>query len=288
MKAPRFSRGDVLVPKGVTYPEAAIVVVEFDGTTLQAHREGGGFVMKFDTKAIKKHGFRKITAEEASPKLRRGEFEIESTDEVFPGWTTGHRWNGWATPAFDEETFRKILASVGGVWVEATQEGVLGGSGDEAGTWDGEEERIGGTWNEQLKETLYEFSGWCWFETDAAERAEHAAKLKAEAAAVPLASKVESLANEFSITLHRWFSNPHHRARHGEGLMDKVRKRNAAEKDRGICHSHDFVDANMAMSEAFEELFGREPDTSGPDTDIWNAAWDLAKSREFRIDREDE
>jgi hypothetical protein len=51
----------------------------------------------------------------------------------------------------------------------------------------------------------------------------------------------------------------------------------------GPCASHNYCDANMAMSEAFEVALGREPDVfdqddgaEGPDVTLWNAAWNLA------------
>lgn len=58
----------------------------------------------------------------------------------------------------------------------------------------------------------------------------------------------------------------------------------------GVCASHDFMDANMAMEAAFKRAFGREPVTNFeteedakadkplPDLDLWNKAWDHAKA----------
>jgi hypothetical protein len=59
-----------------------------------------------------------------------------------------------------------------------------------------------------------------------------------------------------------------------------MRKRNAAETDPGVCHSHDWCDANMAMAEAFEH-FGLDPlpedeRASTTATNLWNEAWDAA------------
>lgn len=93
--------------------------------------------------------------------------------------------------------------------------------------------------------------------------------------------KLDRLAVDFTRTLKRWLP-----------LRDlrEVRRRNKAETEANICHSHDFCDANMAMHEAFIRVFKRNPlddrgDEGGmseADTAIWNAAWDLAKRREFR------
>ncbi|MER9524025.1 hypothetical protein NKI96_10615 [Mesorhizobium sp. M0292] len=60
----------------------------------------------------------------------------------------------------------------------------------------------------------------------------------------------------------------------------------AEPEDSGICHSHDYVDANMVMLAAFQETFGREPfflnnpkDTI--DLEVWNDAWAIAKAADF-------
>src|SRR5215471_17850749 len=81
----------------------------------------------------------------------------------------------------------------------------------------------------------------------------------------------------------------------------EMRRRNAAETSRTICHSHDFLDANMNMEAAFRQVMGRIPEGSEPapevyadpdltdadiwvieakaremherDTALWNAAW---------------
>jgi hypothetical protein len=52
--------------------------------------------------------------------------------------------------------------------------------------------------------------------------------------------------------------------------------------DAGVCASHDVLDANMSMHEAFGDVVGHFPDLdNGPteqaDFALWNAAWDVAK-----------
>lgn len=64
---------------------------------------------------------------------------------------------------------------------------------------------------------------------------------------------------------------------------------NKCETNIGICHSHDYCDANMEMLVAFEETYGRNPldgrgDEGGmneADTQLWNDAWTVAKAAEF-------
>lgn len=57
-----------------------------------------------------------------------------------------------------------------------------------------------------------------------------------------------------------------------------------ATADAGVCHSHDFRDANVIMDEAFSLIAGRETDSLDVDEGdlaVWNAAWDIAKEEYF-------
>lgn len=57
----------------------------------------------------------------------------------------------------------------------------------------------------------------------------------------------------------------------------EIRRRNIAQTDVGICHSHDFLDANMTMASAFESVMNCEVDLdNGGHTRLWNDAWNLA------------
>jgi len=42
--------------------------------------------------------------------------------------------------------------------------------------------------------------------------------------------------------------------------------------DAGICHSHDYCDANMVMAAAFAQIVGRESNLES-DNSLWSAAW---------------
>ena len=87
-----------------------------------------------------------------------------------------------------------------------------------------------------------------------------------------------ALAEQFSRVLRLWLNQEE---------MYQVVMRNRR-VDEGICHSHDFCDSNMAMHEAFVNLYGREPDIGGATVQsrgeilMWNTAWQLAKEREFK------
>lgn len=63
--------------------------------------------------------------------------------------------------------------------------------------------------------------------------------------------------------------------------FEEIRRRNATYSP-GVCATQDFVDANMAMAEAFKEVLGRDPEiydgyaNQQHDIAIWNAAWEIA------------
>jgi hypothetical protein len=99
-----------------------------------------------------------------------------------------------------------------------------------------------------------------------------------------------ALADTFVVVLREWLS---------PGELREVRVLNAQEAHSGVCHTHDFCDANMAMYEAFVRhgLAMRESDMDpeyvataeivggGPDhpidDEVWGAAWDIAKARDL-------
>lgn len=64
-----------------------------------------------------------------------------------------------------------------------------------------------------------------------------------------------------------------------EEEFSEIKRRNATEDYKFSCASHDFMDANVEMAAAFHDVMGREADVgSDEDTDLWNKAWDMAKS----------
>ncbi|WP_339803423.1 hypothetical protein [uncultured Marinobacter sp.] len=93
------------------------------------------------------------------------------------------------------------------------------------------------------------------------------------------------IANEFSRILRSWLT---------PDVMENVIDLNQSEDDSHVCHSHDFCDANEAMSAAFERAVGRpswlpsqvdeglctDVDVT-TDMDLWNSAWDIAKDTAF-------
>lgn len=62
----------------------------------------------------------------------------------------------------------------------------------------------------------------------------------------------------------------------------EVNQRNRDEQNGNICHSHDFIDANECMSEAFFKVMGRLIDFDGDeDFALINQAWTVAKASDF-------
>jgi hypothetical protein len=69
----------------------------------------------------------------------------------------------------------------------------------------------------------------------------------------------------------------------GRGLYEEIGEDNYAEvvrrnqtAEKGICHSHDFCDANMVMHAAFTQVHGFEPALESDEwIDEFNAAWDI-------------
>jgi len=84
---------------------------------------------------------------------------------------------------------------------------------------------------------------------------------------------VDRLANNFIEVIREWLTPEQCR---------EVDQRNRAEVDANICHTHDFMDANQAMEQAYVNMWGEEPDLSAEGVmDDWGDAWMLAKARGF-------
>ncbi len=82
------------------------------------------------------------------------------------------------------------------------------------------------------------------------------------------------LAQAFSRVLRQWLT--------AEQMREVVARNRAEQYGKGICASHDFCDANMAMLEAWESLSTTQQDCQSEEqARIWSAAWDIAKGKEF-------
>lgn len=77
----------------------------------------------------------------------------------------------------------------------------------------------------------------------------------------------------------------------GPARLAEAARRNASTGQRGVCHSHDYIDANEAMAQAFKEcgfstFIEQDGELHLPDRtlEVWNAAWHLAKSVGFKAE----
>ena len=95
----------------------------------------------------------------------------------------------------------------------------------------------------------------------------------------------QKLATAFCVVLHEWLT---------PRQLQEVVKRNLVEGVNGqgqaVCHTHDYCDANMAMDAAFDRTLGFPASVQFHETaasleplmtDLWNAAWALAKAWNF-------
>lgn len=105
-----FKQGDVIVPAAGKYPDDALEVTEVESDLVfLAAPVGGGSVMRFGTPARMKYQFRVVNPQTQPVRWYKTKFALDMLPGAYPGWTTGHLWNGWATPSFDFETAKKVL-----------------------------------------------------------------------------------------------------------------------------------------------------------------------------------
>lgn len=105
-----FSKGDVIIPHGKTYPDHALEVYEvLERGEFRASPVGGGSVMRFGPAQMEKYRFRRVMPEEMVLPWRRGKFWMDFLGKNYPGWTTGDLWNGWATPYFEKKAATAIF-----------------------------------------------------------------------------------------------------------------------------------------------------------------------------------
>jgi len=102
-----FQPNDIIIPDALDYPAGALRVDSWDGETLTAYPEGGGFGYTFNLDAIKKHGFYVVDIEMTTPRWRKAMFSLNDGPD-FEGYHWGHRWNGWACPMFTLEVAHEI------------------------------------------------------------------------------------------------------------------------------------------------------------------------------------
>ena len=89
------------------------------------------------------------------------------------------------------------------------------------------------------------------------------------------------LANIFSSLLHEYLTTEQ---------ITQVNIDNLKEDGEPlICHSHDYIDANEVMAEAWRSIFGFEIDLQNNEMcSLWGEAWSAAKAAEFHLISEQE
>lgn len=85
---------------------------------------------------------------------------------------------------------------------------------------------------------------------------------------------VELLAREFSKLLVQDL---------GKAVVLKINRLNRKELVTGVCHTHDFCDANMTMKAAAKKIGLTLESSSRRDSEIWNDAWSLAAKNGFYV-----
>jgi len=162
IKAYNFKKGDILVPADLTYPEGALRVDSFDGDTLKAHPESGGFGYEIPFAALRGYDFKVVDVEKFKATWRKAKFSIDDGPE-FEGYHWGQRWNGWACPQFTIEVMREIAEWTNkDDWTAITidDNGTVTITVDEdfPEVDEGDERARNGIPTMRL----YGFSGWCW------------------------------------------------------------------------------------------------------------------------------
>ncbi|HWV98501.1 MAG TPA: hypothetical protein VNZ64_02295 [Candidatus Acidoferrum sp.] len=110
----KYSKGDILVPKGKQFPDCAIVVDGYDDAgRLVMHPLGGGIEQHLT--AVSASLFRLVDeGERAGALFRRGRFALAESEEAFEGWADGRTWNGWQMPRFERDEAERLVRWVGG------------------------------------------------------------------------------------------------------------------------------------------------------------------------------
>jgi hypothetical protein len=90
-----------------------------------------------------------------------------------------------------------------------------------------------------------------------------------------LSIEAECVAAQFSTILNDWLT---------AAELEEVRRRNTDLQQEPVIATPDFCDANEAMAHAFWRVMRRAVDrASQTDIALWDAAWWIARSVEFRV-----
>lgn len=88
------------------------------------------------------------------------------------------------------------------------------------------------------------------------------------------------LAVAFVTVVREWMDEEY--GQYADLFIAEIVRRNRTRKT-GICHTHDFIDSNMAMNDAFKKTFGCNWDLhSDTQNDVVNTAWEVAMGNDFK------
>ena len=177
------------------------------------------------------------------------------------------RWNGWLQPLVDEENLRKFLESQLRLASDCYE--VCTGRLDNGILHITHAGYPAGEANEAIPAQEINFAG------QQVEVWPIGLGLTWELVGGPyVAVAPEQIARDFTALLLSEL---------GPEQLAEVAIRNSREPDQNICHSHDFVDANMVMHAAFmrHDINPSSALDNGEQNQVWNTAWGIAKKANF-------
>ena len=136
----RFESDDILVRTNDAGTGGWLVVVGYEPNGgLQVHPQGGG--PQYIVPQAAQCDYRVVEQSEMGSSLwQKSKFELEGCDQVFEGWTSGRRWNGWAMPYFELAEAKRLTEAIAenGVRYDAERDAFVsfGIDGDEE-VWEG-------------------------------------------------------------------------------------------------------------------------------------------------------
>lgn len=221
---------------------------------VQFSPQGGGFIRTM--KAADFHArFKPAPAPTFKRALATGDWFEEVDAKPLACYMDDRVWNGWAMPYFEFEAAKEAVKPFNGRYDAARDVFIVPASdgGEEPEEFAACPLLIDG---KTIKVYPIGAGSWCWDKQ-------------------PMPT-VENIGDEFADVLRSWLSDEQ---------WDEMRKLNAEETDKGVCHSHDHCDANMAMDEAMrrcglaEKLDADDWASNEENVALWNAAWDYAKAK---------
>ena len=243
-------------------------------TKIEGYPEGGGFATYWSDA----HGLDDVTLldQAPDPAWYQAQVEIDGLPGPWPAWLRrDQRWNGWVVPEFTPETADQIWAAFDGSTGDDSRYTTVGEGADRTWiyTYDEEEPEAFGLGTFEIAgqtRTLVSLGGmsWCWSIAEPEDDASESEALDVKHSTDPMADPTP-LARMFCEGLHNVLTDQE---------LHTIRHRNRHETEPGICHTHDFIDANLIMLAAWEHLdLPTRYGSPHPDHySLWGSAWQTA------------